>query len=151
MECSYSEIYESLDAVSKKRYREKLDCIQEVAGDNIQDPYLSDKENVAHQDYPPVEFGDIYSYLINAPSPYTKNFPFVNGGMTSSAQYMPTLSLTVKPRSARTWLPGTSFFKRPQFSVMVLSDALPPQPREMKLIDPCGAMAIRYFTALWLL
>ena len=73
MERSYSKIYESLDAVSKKRYREKLDRIQEVAGDNIQDPYLSDKENVSHQDCPLVEFGDIYSYLINAPSPYTKN------------------------------------------------------------------------------
>ena len=73
MERVYSEIYASLDTSSKKRYREKLDRIQDAISCSAQDPYLSDKENVAQDEYPLVEFGDICSYLINAPSPYMNN------------------------------------------------------------------------------
>ena len=73
MERVFSEIYASLDASSKKRYREKLDRIQDAISCSVQNPYLSDKENVAQDEYPLVELDDICSYLINVPSLYMKN------------------------------------------------------------------------------
>ena len=72
MERVYSETYDSLDANSKKWYHGKLDRIQDAISYSAQNPYLSDKENAAQDEYPLLEFGDIYSYLINAPTPYTK-------------------------------------------------------------------------------
>ena len=39
----------------------------------------------------------------------------------------------------------------PEFSTMYLSDALPPQPFEMKLIITCGVMLMRYLAVLWCL
>ena len=52
MERVYSEIYDSLDANSKKRHRDKLDLIQDAVSYSAQDPYLLDKENVAQVEYP---------------------------------------------------------------------------------------------------
>ncbi len=53
-----------------ERYREKL----AILGDLI-DPYLTmigDQNSLEWQDWPEVQYPDIYNYLIATPSPYTK-------------------------------------------------------------------------------
>ena len=69
--------------------------------------------------------------------------PFVKGGTFTSAQYKPTVSCIVKPRSARIWSPGRSWFKIPQFSVRCWSETRPPHPFEMNVILPWGAIPIK--------
>lgn len=62
--------FESLDYVSQKRYVEKL----KVGGIEIPDPYsIADSlwvDNTAK--WPDVEFGDIYTYLIDTKGMFTK-------------------------------------------------------------------------------
>ena len=65
-----SKYYDDLDAVAQRRYRQKL----EIAG-LPSDPYSSNDFVSATLDrtlWPQVEYPDIYNYLINAISPYTK-------------------------------------------------------------------------------
>ena len=64
----YSSIYKHLDAAGKVRYPEKLKRI----GDSVIDPYLFCDDALPTSQYPLVEYGDIYNYLIDAPSPHTK-------------------------------------------------------------------------------
>ena len=64
----FSSIYKDLDAAGKVRYREKLKRI----GDSVIDPYLFCDDALPTSQYPLVEYGDIYDYLIDAPSPHTK-------------------------------------------------------------------------------
>ena len=64
----YSSAYDDLDVVSKKRYREKLDRL----GKESVDPYLPVGEDRRLRSFPGVEYPDVYNYLVNAPSPYTK-------------------------------------------------------------------------------
>lgn len=66
---SYSSSYEDLNDSGKKRYREKLDLI----GTGVVDPYVT-RSRVSHSDdyFPLVEWPDVYNYLINAPSPITR-------------------------------------------------------------------------------
>ena len=78
-------------------------------------------------------------------------FPLVNAGMFSVAPLYATLSCTLNPLSANTTSPGWSLYKYPQFSVMYLSDTLPPYPFDIKLTVPCGVMLIKYLTVLWCL
>ena len=54
----YSSYFDQLDSNTKARYKAKLDII----GPNFDDPYSM----------PEVEYPDIYNYLANTPSPYTK-------------------------------------------------------------------------------
>ena len=64
----YSSVYDDLDVVSKKRYREELDRL----GKESVDPYLPVGEDRRLRSFPGVEYPDVYNYLVNAPSPYTK-------------------------------------------------------------------------------
>ena len=66
----YGKQYDDLSAESKRRYTEKLDLI----GKDVNDPYFVCTKEVVKkdEDLPLVEYPDVYNYLINAPSPYTK-------------------------------------------------------------------------------
>lgn len=77
--------------------------------------------------------------------------PCVNAGISTSAHTSPTLSDISKPLSAKTTSPGKSLDRRPHFSVMFLSLALPPQPFNKKDTAPSGIIPIKYFIALWCL
>ena len=64
----YSEYYRKLDMNGKKRYNEKLDSLQ------LDDPYTFDPRPGMYSpaDVPDIEYPDIYNFLINTPSPYTR-------------------------------------------------------------------------------
>ena len=64
-----SEIYRDLDRAGKTRYAEKLAFIG-----SDQDPYVTSRSLTpgATPDFPSVEYPDLYHYLVNAPSPCTK-------------------------------------------------------------------------------
>ena len=66
----FSKYFNELDGTAKKQYLEKLHSV----GENIDDPYtLNWKETPAADDlWPSIEYPDIYNYLVNTPSPYTK-------------------------------------------------------------------------------
>ena len=68
-ESEYSSLYEQLDSSDKARYKEKLRMLQLHS-----DPYLLDKNTwlTERSVWPPVEFPDVFVYLINSPSTYTK-------------------------------------------------------------------------------
>ena len=68
-EGEYSSLYEQLDCSGKTRYKEKLHMLQLRS-----DSYLLDKNSwLAERSlWPPVEFPDVFVYLINSPCPYTK-------------------------------------------------------------------------------
>ena len=63
----FGKIDGELDEVAKKRYREKLDRIVS----NVSDPYVLSK-NSSVEFFPSIEWPDVYNYLVNTPSPYTK-------------------------------------------------------------------------------
>ena len=64
-----SDFFKQLDAADKKRYKEKLSKL----GLRV-DPYLMDADqwSTSRNVWPSVEFPDICVYLLNSPSPYTK-------------------------------------------------------------------------------
>lgn len=64
----YSDYYEQLETDVKKRYQEKLDSI----GERVDDPYTFDSGPQGIGTVPDIEYPDIYNFLINTPSPYTK-------------------------------------------------------------------------------
>ena len=76
-------------------------------------------------------------------------FPLVNAGMRSTAPLVASSSSTKKPRSANTQSPWVSLSRKPDFRVISLSEALPPQPAERKLTAPAGVIPIRYLIVLW--
>ena len=61
--------YNQLDQAGKARYKQKLELLQQ-----IEDPYhlARDCWSMDRALWPAVEFPDICVYLINSPSPYTK-------------------------------------------------------------------------------
>ena len=65
----YSKYFEGLDAVSRRRYEEKLDMLPGT----VDDPYVNScfvpGHSVNHL-WPEVEYPDIYNYLINSVSIY---------------------------------------------------------------------------------
>jgi len=66
----YSAYYQQLDAVAKARYREKLAMLGP-----IKDPYLPSEEQTASaqwNDWPEVQYPDMFNYLIATASPYTR-------------------------------------------------------------------------------
>ena len=69
----YSQYYHGLDKDSKRRYDGKLNLI----GENVDDPYtipLSTQPSSNNSEkWPDVEYPDIYNYLVNTRSPYTKD------------------------------------------------------------------------------
>ena len=68
-ESEYSSLYEQLDSSGKARYKEKLRMLKLRS-----DPYLLDKNTwlTERSVWLPVEFPNVFVYLINSPSPYTK-------------------------------------------------------------------------------
>lgn len=66
----YSAYYQELEIGAKKRYCQKVDLI----GANVDDPYTLPRRKDFHFGaWPEIEYPDIYNYLINTPSPYTKD------------------------------------------------------------------------------
>jgi len=63
----YSGYYEQLKDDVKKRYNEKLNII----GEAVDDPYTF-SSGLGIDAMPNIEYPDIYNFLINTPSPYTK-------------------------------------------------------------------------------
>ena len=63
----YSGYYERLKDDVKKRYNEKLNII----GEAVDDPYTF-SSGLGIDDMPSIEYPDIYNFLINTPSLYTK-------------------------------------------------------------------------------
>ena len=66
----YSVYYQELSKEAKCQYNEKLDMLHLKAG-----PYTFSREEWSSDIslWPEVEYPDIYNYLINTPSPYTKD------------------------------------------------------------------------------
>lgn len=66
---SFSTYYQTLEDTSKQRYREK---VQKLGG--LKDPYLLLEQGVAGdtwQNWPEVEYPDLFCYLIETTSEYT--------------------------------------------------------------------------------
>ena len=68
---AFSSYYYALEESAKSRYREKLALLG-----GIEDPYLTKdldrgEKGLEWQDWPAVEYPDIFNYLIATPSPYT--------------------------------------------------------------------------------
>ena len=61
-----SDNYKQLDSTGQKRYEEKLSMLGLK-----EDPYVL-PGSTDRSLWPQVEYPDIYNYLINSPSPYTK-------------------------------------------------------------------------------
>ena len=66
----YSIYYQELSKEAKRRYNEKLHMLHLKA-----EPYTFSREEWSSDIsfWPEVEYPDIYNYLINTPSPYTKD------------------------------------------------------------------------------
>ena len=65
----FSPYYMDLDPVAKKRYLEKLDMLPGTVDDPYINPHFVSRDSHL---WPQVEYPDIYNFLINTPSPYTK-------------------------------------------------------------------------------
>ena len=67
-------------------------------------------------------------------------FPQVKAGILRTAPQVANSSSIKNPLSARTQSPNVTLSKKPEFSVISLSEALPPQPADKKLTVPDGVM-----------
>ena len=100
----YSQYFRQLDDKAKTRYKEKLQLLG-----GIEDPYVEGssvalESAIDWQDWPNVEYPDIYNYLIATPSPYTKEqlrayksmdgYLFVANGWVDNVQVYPIPSRT---------------------------------------------------------
>ena len=74
--------------------------------------------------------------------------PLVNAGKSKVAPTSARLSVIVNLQSANTISPCVRFLKYLLCSVICLSNARPPHPFEIKLIDPSAVMLIKYFAVL---
>ena len=71
-------------------------------------------------------------------------FPRVKAGILRTAPRVANSSSIKNPLSARTQSPNVTLSKKPEFSVISLSEALPPQPADKKLTAPDGVMPTKY-------
>ena len=64
----------TLHGPDKVRYERKLQVVFAESGMEVIDPYFIAKEKWKDDVYlwPPVEFGQLYTYLVDTPGPYTK-------------------------------------------------------------------------------
>ena len=62
-----SDHYRQLDSSARKRYKQKMSMLG-----LSQDPYLFTPGSADKTSLPSVEYPEIFNYLINLPSPYTK-------------------------------------------------------------------------------
>ena len=67
---TYSTYYRELDEEAKVRYREKLAMLGDV-----DDPYIKERQSTVTdwQQWPEVEYPDIFNYLVATPSLYTQD------------------------------------------------------------------------------
>ena len=74
----YSSYFNDLQQKAKERYRQKLDMLVPA----MSDPYATmprcsaasnDQWSTSSTLWPKVEYPDIYNYLVNTPSPHTKD------------------------------------------------------------------------------
>ena len=77
-----------------------------------------------------------FSCIFDFTSTQLLSRPLVNAGNSRLAPIMATLSATSNPSSAKIISPGSRLFRYPECSVIYLSEVVPPQPFEMKLIEP---------------
>ena len=71
-------------------------------------------------------------------------FPLVKAGTLRTAPRVANFSSIKNPLSARTQSPNVTLSKKPEFSVISLSEALPLQPADRKLTAPDEVMPIKY-------
>ena len=70
--------------------------------------------------------------------------PQIKAGILSTAPLVAKSSAIKNPLSARTQSPNVTLSKKPEFSVISLSEALPPQPADKKLTGLDGVMPTKY-------
>ena len=69
-ERKFSQYFQELDDAAKKRYVQKINSISE----KLDDPYtFSAPHLITPQTLPDIQYPDIYNYLIESPSVYTKD------------------------------------------------------------------------------
>ena len=68
-------------------------------------------------------------------------FPQVKAGILRTGPQVANSSSIKNPLSARTQSPNVTLSKKPEFSVIFLSEALPHQPADKKLTAPDGGYA----------
>ena len=71
-------------------------------------------------------------------------FPLIKAGILRTAPRVANSSSIKNPLSARRQSPNVILSKKPKFSVISLSEALPPQPADKKLTTPHGVIPIKY-------
>ena len=71
-------------------------------------------------------------------------FSLVKAGILRTAPRVANSSSIKNPLSVRTQLPHVTLSKKPEFSVISLSEALPLQPADRKLTAPDEVMPIKY-------
>ena len=67
----YSPYYDELDSVAKRRYDEKLNMLPGCVDDPYVNKHFALGRTASHL-WPEVQYPDIYNYLVNSVSPYTK-------------------------------------------------------------------------------
>ena len=85
---------------------------------------------------------------ISTSPPLSCVFLRVDSGIRNDAPFISITSSMLKPLSSSTMSPGSKLFVKFEFTVSCLSLVLPPHPSEIKEIDPCGVIAIKYLTVL---
>ena len=88
------------------------------------------------------------TFNMNSNASHLLHVHWVKLKFTSLAFFSPTLPVMVNPWSAITMSPGISLSRRPQFSVMNLSETLPPHASDTHEIVPCGFILTRILIVL---
>ena len=65
---------DSLSALDRARYERKLDIVYADSGLEVLDPFSIPQEKWKDDVslWPPVEFGQLYAYLVDTPGPFTR-------------------------------------------------------------------------------
>ena len=127
---TYSQYYHGLDKDSKWRYDNKLNLIRENVDDSYTIPLSTQSSNHSEK-WPNDEYPDIYNYLVNTCSPYTKDmlkahkslegYKYITAGWVSNATLQE--------------LPGSTPVK-----VILIAKVKHSQPRSATLLQPWVAV-----------